>query len=119
MKNDKDYPEFSVKFGNRMANIRRQQGITQVQLAKTLGITQQSVASYEVGRRKLPLHLLHPVSKALSVSLQDLLGVKNNSRRGPSSKLHKQVEKIRQLPKSKQKIAMDMLDTVLKSASKG
>lgn len=42
--------------GSRIANARRERNITQVQLAATLGIAQQTLAHYEGGR--LPASLL-------------------------------------------------------------
>nr|WP_305910076.1 hypothetical protein [Methylomarinum sp. Ch1-1]MDP4523027.1 hypothetical protein [Methylomarinum sp. Ch1-1] len=41
----------------------------------------------------------------------------DGKKRGPAPKLLKQVEQISQLPKSKQKFVMDMLDTVIQQAA--
>ena len=114
----KDSPEFFKEFGQRIARIRKEQNITQVQMAGSLGVSQQAVASYENGVRRIPLSMLAPIAKVLSVPVQELLDIKINSKRGPSSKMQQKIEKIRKLPAGKQKVAMDMLDTILESAGK-
>ena len=44
---------FYTALGQRIAEARKAQGITQVQLAKTLGVSQQTIAHYEGGRLRL------------------------------------------------------------------
>jgi transcriptional regulator with XRE-family HTH domain len=46
---------FFVRLGARMAELRKSQDITQVEMAKTLGVSQQTINSYEVGRRRVPV----------------------------------------------------------------
>ena len=60
--------------------------------------------------RALPL-----LAKALGVSLEELMGepAAKSSKRGPAPKLAQHMEKISQLPKTKQRFVMEMLDTVL------
>jgi DNA-binding XRE family transcriptional regulator len=43
---------FFIALGERIAALRKTQQITQVQLAETLGVSQQTLQSYEVGRRR-------------------------------------------------------------------
>ena len=45
-----DEKEYFKVLGSRVAHLRKELGLTQVQLAETLGISQQMVASYEVGK---------------------------------------------------------------------
>ncbi|WP_244137153.1 helix-turn-helix domain-containing protein [Burkholderia pyrrocinia] len=110
---------FFVALGERMAQFRKARGITQVQIAQTLGLTQQTYQSYEVGRRRLPVSLLPAIARALSVSLEDLFGESERparSKRGPAPKWQKQIEAIAQLPKAKQQFVAQMLDAVLAQA---
>jgi DNA-binding XRE family transcriptional regulator len=50
-----------VTLGERIAALRREHNVTQVQLAEALGVSQQTMQSYEVGRRRIvsarPSHL--------------------------------------------------------------
>ena len=41
-------------FGQRLRDLRRQKNITQVQLAKRVGITHTHIGRYELGRAKNP-----------------------------------------------------------------
>jgi DNA-binding XRE family transcriptional regulator len=81
---------------------KKNQGLTQVQLAEALDLTQQMVASYEVGRRRVPVSLLPQIAGTLAVSLDELIGKKDlqPAKRGPAPKLQQQIERIQQLPRS-------------------
>ncbi len=48
--------------------------MTQVQLAEALGSSQQMVASYEIGQRRIPVSMLQSLAQALSVDIDGLLG---------------------------------------------
>jgi transcriptional regulator with XRE-family HTH domain len=111
---------FFKQLGARIAALRKDQGLTQVQLAQALGLTQQMVASYEVGRRRVPVSLLPQVAATLAVSLEDLIGkyAATPAKRGPAPKLQQQIERIQKLPKSRQRFVMEMLDTVLQQADR-
>src|SRR5581483_9083305 len=72
---------FFVALGERMTQFRKARGITQVQMAATLGVSQQTYQSYEVGRRRIQVSALPVVARALSVSLEDLFGASDSSPR--------------------------------------
>lgn len=110
--------QFFKAMGARVCARRTDQGMTQTQLADMLGVTQQVVASYEVGRRRVPASMLPAFSKSLGVSIEELLGISNGRKKpGPIPKLHRQLEKISMLPKEQQKSIMQVLDMALTSAS--
>lgn len=67
----------------------------------------------------MPVSLLPAFAKLFGVALDDLLGVKNGaSKRGPTPKLHQQIEAISRLPKTQQRFVSQMLDTVLTQHSR-
>lgn len=106
---------FYKKLGKRVASVRKDQQLTQVQLAKLLGISQQLMAAYEAGQRKIPASMLPALSKAFGVTVEDLLGLKGNrSKRGPAPKLQRKIEQIRLLPRSKQRFVIEMLEAVIR-----
>jgi transcriptional regulator with XRE-family HTH domain len=111
---------FFKQLGARIAALRKDQSLTQVQLAEALGLTQQMIASYEVGRRRVPVSLLPQVAATLAISLEDLIGKYGTTpmKRGPAPKLQQQIERIQKLPKSRQRFVMEMLDTVLQQADR-
>ena len=115
--NTKD-ESFFKELGTRIAQARKERGITQVQLSATLGIAQQTLAHYEGGRLRLPASLLPVLARELDVPVEALLGQTRAARaaagkRGPASKLEQRVERIAQLPRAKQQFVLEMLDTVL------
>lgn len=112
---------FFKQLGARIAELRRERGLTQTRLAQTLELTQQMVASYEVGRRRVPVSLLPAIADVLAVSVEQLIGrpaVRAAAKRGPAPELQQQIERIGQLPKAKQRFVMEMLETVLAQASR-
>lgn len=109
---------FFKTFGQRIARLRKQRGLTQQELGELLNMDQTAIASYEVGRRRVPLSLLAPLAEALRIPMSELLEEEApSSKPGPTPKLVRQIEEIARLPKTKQKFVSDMLDTVLHSAS--
>jgi transcriptional regulator with XRE-family HTH domain len=110
---------FLRALGQRVAERRKAQGVTQAELAARLGISQQLVASYEGGRRRLPVALLPAVAQQLAVSVETLLGLANGaSKRGPTPKFQRHLEQLSRLPRSRQRFVLDMLETVLQQASR-
>jgi len=111
---------FFARLGARVAELRKGRDITQVEMAQTLGVSQQTINSYEVGRRRIPVSALPTLARSLGVSLEELLGEDAGAakRRGPAPKLQQQIERITQLPRAQQRFVMQMLDTVLAQASR-
>ncbi|MEI7924752.1 MAG: helix-turn-helix transcriptional regulator [Chloroflexota bacterium] len=59
--------------GQRIREWRLRRELSQAEVARLSGITQASLSNYENGKRDLPLTTLLGVSKALNVSVGDLL----------------------------------------------
>jgi DNA-binding XRE family transcriptional regulator len=103
----------SERLDTRIAELRKQQDITQVEMAKALGVSQQTINSYEVGRGRVPVSTL---ARTLGVSLDELLGQESAAaakKRGPLPKLQQQMERIQHLPRAQQRFVMQVIDTVL------
>lgn len=64
------------EFGERLTALRRARGLTQVQLAERIGSTQRAVSRYETIADRAPAPVLAKLAQALSVSTDELLGVK-------------------------------------------
>jgi transcriptional regulator with XRE-family HTH domain len=108
---------FFKELGTRIALARKERNITQVQLAATLGIAQQTLAHYEGGRLRLPASLLPTLAQELQLPVEALLGqasgAKAPAKRGPAPRLQQHMERISALPKTQQKFVMQMIETVL------
>ena len=106
--------DFFIEFGERLKALRLDHGLTQVQIAAVLEVSQQQYLSFEKGRRRIPIAMLPRLAHLLDVSTDELLGITAPKRkRGPSSKLERQLEQLRQLPRSKQRFVSEMIDTFL------
>ena len=110
-----DETVFFRQLGIRIAEHRKAQALTQAQLGELVGVTQQQIASFEIGRRRIPVSTLPLLAKALNVSIEALIetSAKAASKRGPAPKLQQQLERITRLPKAQQRFVMQMIDTVL------
>ena len=111
-----DERAFFVQLGERIAKLRKAQGITQIQMAEALNVSQQTINSYEVARRRIPASALPILAKLFAVSIDELLNEPTkhaSNKRGPTSKLQQQIERVSLLPRSKQKFIIEMIDTVI------
>jgi transcriptional regulator with XRE-family HTH domain len=108
---------FFQALGARVAQARKQAGLTQVQLSERLGVAQQTLAHYEVGRARIAADLLPILGDILDVSIDELLTGQTSPRRpgkrGPASRLQQQIEALAQLPKAKQRVVCEVLDAML------
>ena len=110
---------FFKALGARISAARNDSGITQVQLAKTMGVSQQTVASWEVGRRGVPVSNLPLLARTLGLSVEMLLGEKAApAKRGPTPKMQQQIERLSRLPQAKQRVVMEMLEGFLNQAAR-
>lgn len=116
-----DERAFYVALGQRIATLRKAQGLTQVQLAEHLGVAQQTLAHYEAGRLRLLAGALPTLAERLAVGIEDLIGYAPNKRgaakRGPAPKLQQQLEQVQALPIAKQRAIAQVLDSMLASQS--
>ena len=116
-----DEREFFVELGKRITRLRKENHITQVQLAETLGLSQSAMTAYELGQRRVPASMLPTLAEIFKVPVDELLGkpaAARTSKRGPTSRLQQQIDAISQLPKTRQRFVSEMLDTVLAQAGR-
>jgi transcriptional regulator with XRE-family HTH domain len=108
---------FFKEFGTKITSFRKELNLTQEQLAQKIGVSQQIIALYELGKRRIPISLLVPIAKSLHVNIEDLLGIeKKGNKRGPIPKIQKRLEQIQTLPLDKQKMVLEVLDTIMQGA---
>lgn len=107
--------QFGKELGRRLAQLRQDAGLTQQAVAAHLGIAQQTLAHYEVGRLRLPVVLVPQLAALFGLSTDALLGVADvrTGKRGPTPKLQRQLERLSRLPKAQQHVVLAMLDGVL------
>jgi len=84
-----------------------------------LKVTQQQVASYEKGEKRIPVSRIPRLAECLSIDMRELVvghGIASG-KRGPSPKIQRQLEQIRHLPKPEQQFVSKLLDNVLEKAA--
>jgi transcriptional regulator with XRE-family HTH domain len=59
--------------GRRLKQRRKELGMTQSELAETIGHLRTSVANIEAGRQKAPLHVLFTLSNELGIELASII----------------------------------------------
>ena len=64
----------------RIREFRTKNNITQTQIAKKLGITQQQYFKYEKGTNELPIRYLIEICKAYSIDANWLLGLTDKTK---------------------------------------
>src|SRR5690606_19881019 len=94
-----DERAFFIALGQRIATQRKAQGITQVELAEQLGISQPAMNSFETDRR-VPASLLPLIAQTLETTLDALVAhdatpvAAAPKKRGPQKKIRQQLELI-------------------------
>lgn len=110
-----DDQQFFKDLGARIAQLRKDAGLSQQAVADALELAQQTYANYEVAHARPPVSMLSVLAELFGVSVDELLGLHKNGagKRGPTPLLQKQIERLNRLPKAQQKIVLKMLDGVL------
>ncbi len=112
---NKNDTAFFKALGKRVAEQRKELGMTQVQLAEILKISQQLIAAYESGARKIPASLLPTLARLFAIPLEQLTGMEQRpAKRGPASVMQRQFEQISLMPRSRQKFITEMIDALIK-----
>jgi len=109
----------SETFGQRLARIRQERGLTQVELAKKVGIIQVLISDYEHDKLRMHAEMVVRFSMALGVSTDELLGVERDRGKGErlSRRVAQRMHKIEQLPEGDQRALLKTIDAfILKGA---
>ena len=102
-------------FGERLAQLRKEAGYTQIEFAKEVGITQRVVAYYEAPDAHPPTHLLADMAKILGVSTDELLGHVPINRRQKvgNSRLLRRLQQIEKLPPQEKRQLLQLIDAFI------
>ncbi|MFC3654574.1 helix-turn-helix domain-containing protein [Xanthomonas hyacinthi] len=115
-----DERAFFIELGTRIHTLRKAQRITQVQLAEQLGVSQQTITAYESGNRRVPISHLPRLAALLGTSVEALIGQPAaTGKRGPAPRIQQQLELVSRLPRAKQKMVSEVLDSLLAQAARG
>jgi transcriptional regulator with XRE-family HTH domain len=115
----KKYPETS--FGERLQNLRKARGLTQVQLADAAGTTQRAISYYETEAGFPPAPAVIDLARALQVTTDELLGVKptrtETVQDNPEARRQwKRFQMIASLPERDQKAVVRLINSLVAAA---
>jgi transcriptional regulator with XRE-family HTH domain len=104
-------------FGAQLAALRKARGWTQPQLAGMLGISLAALTYYERQARNPSAEFVAKTAKLFNVSVDELLShsVKPARKPGPPSQLEERLVAVRKLPRNKQKVVLQLLDSFLQT----
>lgn len=100
-----------MNFPVRLAELRKQKGLSQQRLADLVDLHVNQVRRYEAGTAQPTLDALVSLARALHVSLDAL--VFEEGERGPSEEMRLQFEAITQLPDEDQRAVRAILDGMI------
>jgi len=105
----------SESFGRRLARLRKERGITQVELAESAGISQPNISGYERDLVRPTVEMVIVIAKILKVSVDELLLGEKKKTPEPiiSRRLLKRVIRIQSLSKRDQQALLRTIDAFL------
>ena len=105
------------KIGKRIALIRKERGMSQLELAEKIGISRKLVTDYETGRIRIFDEMILRFAIALKVTSDTLLGLKdfNYEKPLPSLRVMRRMKEIDNLPEIKKKFILKALDDLIRA----
>ena len=98
-------------FPARMAELRKEKGFTQQQLAERVGVHVQQLKRYEGGISQPTLDVIRNLAMTLGVSSDQLLFGKDE--RGPDEALKLQFEAVSRFDPESKKVVQQVLDSMI------
>lgn len=102
----------SVKFGDRVAQARKEKGLSREELAALIGTSAPIVGRYERGDMMPSIEIATNIAEALGVSLDFLVG--KSSLLLKDKNMLERLEDIAKLPSPKQTELFNVLDAYLR-----
>jgi transcriptional regulator with XRE-family HTH domain len=106
------------KFGQRLAALRVERGLSQAALAAQLDTTRSAIVYYERAAQNPSADFIEKTARYFSVGFDDLLGNNGKAPRkpGPTPQIAQLTERLSRLPRAQQKIVVKMLEGALPKA---
>lgn len=102
-------------FGERLQFLREQANLTQREVAEQLGISQPSYVKWERRDIGLTRDRLQQLATIFGVEIEDFFSADDQPKRnGPVGRARKTFETISELPRSRQKQILDVVDILMR-----
>lgn len=103
--------------GSRIRALRQAQGMTQIDLAAALGITQSNLSAIERGVRGLTVHQVVKLARSLRVTTDEILSPHGAAKNGrhvvEDRRFLRRLRKVGELPERDQQALLRTLDAFL------
>ena len=117
----REYRHGPTRIGSRIAAVRKAAGLSQREVADSLGVPPRTFSYYESADGDLPSSLIVPLAEILGVGVHELLGIdpskagalRRVGRPGPRRMIEQRVEAVREMPRKDQQFVVKFLDQVL------
>ena len=107
------------ELGQRLAELRKQRGYSQEELARRIGAVQVVISDYEHARLRLSAEMALRFAAALDIPIQELLqpseAITVEPAERPSRRLLRRMQQIEQSPRRKQAALLTTIDTFLEN----
>ena len=116
MPRDKSPEPDEGHFGQRLADLRRGAGLSQMALAKVSGVSRRMIAHYENRGALPPGHVLAALAEALGTSVDELVGKKTvrvQTKTQSSRRLLRRLQQMEKLPLKDKRELLGIIDTYL------
>jgi transcriptional regulator with XRE-family HTH domain len=99
--------------GAHIALLRKSRGMTQAELARAIGVSQQAVFAYELGERRVSVFILVKLGKVFAISVEEMMGITRPVRipkRRLSPRAMRHAERLQALSKTQQRFVVRIID---------
>jgi transcriptional regulator with XRE-family HTH domain len=106
-------------FGLKLKEIRKRQGVSQIDLARSLGIHQSLISQYECGYLRLHGSLIVRLAHALQTTPDEILSAEINPDSGGTldRRFVRRLLKVNKLSRHQQKLLLGSIDAFLSKVS--
>ena len=107
-------------FGRRLAAIRLERGLTQIELAEAIGSNQRLISYYETVADHPPAAVIAELARALKVSTDELLGLEpsrsaNGHDTPESRRLWKKFRQVMALPEKDRRAVIRLVNSLVET----
>lgn len=104
---------YFAALGKHIAELRKAQGLTQSELARAIGVSQQALFAYEWGDRRVSVLILARLANVFRVPIADLIGLTPPCRKGRlSPKAVRHAERLQGLRRTDQRFVIRIIDVL-------
>ncbi|MCP4501483.1 MAG: helix-turn-helix transcriptional regulator [Deltaproteobacteria bacterium] len=106
-------------FGKKISELRKARGLTQVEFAEQLSLSQGTINDYERRTSNPSLNLVRRLAAFFEVPVAELLEQEEAVEQRPArtTQLERAFEAVKALPRSKQKVIVDIIESYARSNS--